>query len=243
MDVRGVFNSLCKKIEEHFSFFIMIISGTVISFIVLVSFAMVAYPDGVTPSGLIYENYSFWGNFLSDLGMAVSFGNNSNTVAPLLFNSALIILAVGVLLLNLVFYTVFRGVKEDQEKFLHIGFVCGFLSPVFLVLIGVFPKDAYYTVHGAVASLFFLFALIWVLSFNALLVFYDESFKKYAYMGYLFWIISMIYTFVPIFLPQHSASESIFKPMFQKVTIISLIMVLWGDLQACRHVGKRLFEK
>lgn len=243
MELKKSMDVLLKKIEKNHRKIIIFSTSTVIAFVLLITFAMYFYPDGVTPSGLIYENYSFSGNFLSDLGMSMSFGSNASPIAPILFNLALILLAVGLIVLNFLFYVIFRGIKDSYEIILKIGVLSGFLAPVFLVLIGVFPKDTYYAIHEMVAPIFFIFALVWVLTFNALLVYSNKNFKKYAYMGYIFLAISLIYTFVPLIFPGFEAEESIFKPLFQKFTVISLIIVLFGDLQACRKICTDLFQE
>jgi len=127
----------------------------VAQFLCLSILAMQSYPGGtmVNPET---PGYSFSENFLSDLGMTLSWSLKPNGTASLLFNTAVVVLGFSII----PFFLFLPTHASDQWESLRIAAAFGVISALALVAIGLSPFD----VHpgGHVAAL-----VLWVMSLSS----------------------------------------------------------------------------
>lgn len=136
-----------KKLSKFGLFLINILS---IVFIALIGLAIYYYPS----------NYSFFGNYLSDLGQKMANGLDNST-SSLLFSLAMFTAG----LLSAVFWFLSQNVIYNSIKLplkyklpILIGSVIGFISAIFNALIGIFPLDTQPDNHYLVGAIFFSLA-------------------------------------------------------------------------------------
>jgi hypothetical protein len=78
-----------------------------IVFLILMGISMVVWPDG----------YSFWGNYISDLGMLTTFLDLPNPVSSTLMTFAFLIISIGsVIFYNLLYATLRADLPVDYKK-------------------------------------------------------------------------------------------------------------------------------
>ena len=127
----------------------------VAQFLFLSALAMQSYPGG-TIADQHTVGYSFFENFLSDLGMTLSWSLKPNGTACLLFNTAVVVLGFSII----PFFLFLPTHASDQWESLRIAAAFGVISALALVAIGLSPYDVHPGAH--VAAL-----VLWVMSLSS----------------------------------------------------------------------------
>ena len=127
----------------------------VAQFLCLTVLAVQFYPGG-TMEDQKTTGYSFYENFLSDLGMTKAWSGRPNPTASLLFNTALVVLGLAII----PFFLFLPSHAPDQWETLRIASVFGVISSLAVVGIGLSPFDAHPDAH--VAAL-----VLWVMSLSS----------------------------------------------------------------------------
>ena len=127
----------------------------VAQFLCLSVLAMHWYPGG-TMADQKTTGYSFYENFLSDLGMTKAWSGQPNPTASLLFNTAMVVLGLSII----PFFLFLPSHAPDQWESLRIAAVFGVVSALALVGIGLSPFDVHPNAH--VAAL-----VLWVMSLSS----------------------------------------------------------------------------
>jgi len=119
----------------------------ILQFIVLTSVAMLFYTGGtyVDPEA---PGYSFWANYLSDLGRTKAHSGKDNTISRLLFNAALIVGGITTIFFALAMPYFFTETRIERW-FCKIG-------SLFLIMMGIstiglvfVPWDLYFYEHSS----------------------------------------------------------------------------------------------
>ena len=127
--------------EKAFFFGIL---GCII-YVILIFLAMVFYPGG-TPTNPNTTGYTFWENWLSDLGLIESHSGKNNIVSMILFTIALTFWGVSLIPLFLALRTLFTESKLD--KILStIGSILGIIAGIGLIGIAYTPADILGLLH------------------------------------------------------------------------------------------------
>jgi len=190
---------------------------------------MIFYPDGLSTIGYNgFEGYSFWNNFISDLGMINTFGGIPKPVSSIFLLIGIIILAIGGSLFYIISHVIFREGNETITKLSAIASIFGIFGCLFSLGVPLFPKDTELVLHEIFSVLFFLFCFIAVLIFNRIIFLTEELSNKNTILGYIFIICGLIYVIVPkVIFPQFDdETQFIFKPTSQKIAVISLLVAL-----------------
>ena len=110
-----------------------------IVYVILIFLAMLFYPGG-TYSAPDAPGYSFWENWLSDLGMTKAYSGKNNLVSMLLLTIALTFWGVSLIPFFLALRSLFTEGK--LEKILgNIGFLLGVIAAIGLIGIAFTPTD------------------------------------------------------------------------------------------------------
>jgi len=193
---------------------------------------MIFYPDGLSPTGYNgFDGYSFWNNFISDLGMTHSFGGVPNPISTLFLLIGIITLSVGGSLFYLLAFIVFSNDKKNNStttRLSAIGSIFGIVACIFLLGISIFPKDTELLLHEITSTIFFLFTFAAVLFYNRIIIINEDISNKYTILGYIFIICGVIYAIVPkLIIPQlDDETQFIFKPASQKIAVFSLLIAM-----------------
>jgi hypothetical membrane protein len=130
--------------------------GAVVLFCLLNALAILVYPGGtvVQPHA---ERFSFWQNFLSDLGRTQTFARISNTSSRLFFVPA-------VLLISLALWIFFRGlfprlIMKERPRFAKFFLATVWITTLARIGVGLTPWDRVGLLHLFFVQLTFLSGL------------------------------------------------------------------------------------
>ncbi|MFX0050788.1 MAG: hypothetical protein ACFE8U_05780 [Candidatus Hermodarchaeota archaeon] len=152
-----------------------------IQFILLTTLAMLTYAGGtrIDPNT---SGYSFFLNFLSDLGRTESFGN-SNTVSFVLFSLALILISFA---FAIFFIAILAVISVEKPDLLKITSILGVLSAASFICVALTPTNLAPLLHDI--FVFLGFFLSFIVSSLMFYLYKDlETIPKiysYAFLGY-----------------------------------------------------------
>lgn len=129
----------------------------VLQFAVCLAAAMLVYPGG-TPLESNAPGYSFFGNYLSDLGRSVAWSGVPNPLGSILFNTSLMVLGLA----TIPFFLFLPLHVPDRAPALWCAAGFGLLSSLGLIGVGLTPYDKYLNEH--LTALF-----LWIVPFLAAL--------------------------------------------------------------------------
>jgi hypothetical protein len=137
-------------------------------FYLLITISMLLYPGG-TKADPTTQGYSFFTNFLSDLGNPVSLSGQPNIPSMVLFLISMVLAGIATVLFSLAFTQLFTF-SPLTISLSRLGAVCGVIAGVCLIGVGVVPEDLSSWVHNfciyaallifVVAYLFFFLAIV-----------------------------------------------------------------------------------
>ena len=211
----------------------------ILLFLILNFISMVVYPGGtiIEPDT---NGYSFFYNFLSNLGEWTAKNGEDNTVSAYLFNSSMLILALSYFL----FYVTFLRIqlKFNRNKILNfLSFSTILISLISFVLVAVFSADnSTFDIH-----VFFVkvaFRLLLIHCFIQLFIVYKSKLSKIMLVSaslfciiLLFFIIVMEYGPNPFF-----DNQSLFIQVFsQKMIVISILIYFYVQLTESISLSKK----
>ena len=164
-----------------------LISLLAISFVVLIGLAIHFYPD----------NYAFFSNYLSDLGMTRTVpGNFDNSTSSLIFTIAMVVAGLLSLSFWLLSQNVIRfhvGLKALPNLLVEVAAFVGFVSTFFAMAIGFYHYDTNKSMHLTVGWIFFVLASGTCLVYGILFLYLFMSDTKHQ-LGYT--ILTVIITLV-----------------------------------------------
>lgn len=162
-----------------------------IVYVILIFLAMVFYPGG-TPNNPNTHGYTFWENWLSDLGLIKSHSGENNIVSMILFTTALTFWGVSLIPFFLALRSLFTEGK--LEKILStIGSILGVIAGIGLIGIAYTPADILGLLHIIFVYLAYLSLFILGVIYSILLFKSKILPKQYAII-FLIWTIIFFFT-------------------------------------------------
>ncbi len=165
-------------------------------FYLLITISMLLYPGG-TKADHSTQGYSFFTNFLSDLGESVALNGQPNTTSMVLFMIAMILAGIATLLFSLAFTQLFTR-SPLTVWFSHFGTLFGLVAGICLIGVGIVPENLSSWLHN---SFIYAALAIFVLSyfFFLLAVVRTEELPKrisWVYIG--LGVILIVYTLISV---------------------------------------------
>ena len=208
-------------------------------FVILNFISMLTYPGGtiIEPDT---KGYSFFYNFLSNLGESTAKNGEDNIVSAYLFNSSMLTLALSYFL----FYVSYLRIqlKFNRNKILNFfSFSTIIISLVSFVLVGVFSADnSTFDIH-----VFFVkvaFRLLLIHCFIQLFIVYKSKLSKIMLVSSsLFCIILLLFIIVMEYGPNPFLdNQSLFIQVFsQKMIVISILIYFFVQLTESISLSKK----
>jgi len=202
---------------------------TIILFIILNVLAMCTYPGGIFHDHSTL-GYSFFNNFLSDLGRYMTYdGTQQNFYSNLLFNSSMMITG---LILSLFFIHI-RTIFNIRNGLLYwlsiIGTITGIAGGYSMIGIALTPADLYLDQHIIFAHWLFRFFLISGICYSIIIFKTDLIDNKYAMGYFIFTILILLYIIVSEFgpSPKENMSTLILQVVAQKMILFCFLAAIY----------------
>ena len=162
-----------------------------ILYVILIFLAMVFYPGG-TPTNPNTQGYTFWENWLSDLGLIESHSGENNIVSMILFTSALTIWGLSLIPFFLALRSLFVDGKVEKA-FSTIGSILGVIAGIGLIGIAYTPADILGLLHITFVYIAYLSLFILGVLYSIMLFKTKVLPKQYAIV-FLIWTILFFFT-------------------------------------------------
>ncbi len=174
---------------NHKAFLFEILGCSV--YVILIVLAMVFYPGG-TPTNPNTQGYSFWENWLSDLGLIQSYSGENNIVSMILFTSALTFWGLSLIPFFLALRSLFTE-SQLEKVFSTIGSVLGVIAGIGLVGIAYTPADILGLLHITFVYIAYLSLFVLGILYSITLFKSKRLPKQYAII-FLIWTIIFFLT-------------------------------------------------
>jgi hypothetical protein len=115
-------------------------------FYVLITLSMLLYPGG-TKADPHTQGYSFFTNFLSDLGQTESLSGQPNITSMVLFMIAMSLAGIATVLFSLAFTQLFTH-SPLTIRLSCVGALCGIFAGICLIGLGIVPEDLSSWLHN-----------------------------------------------------------------------------------------------
>ncbi|MFX1395319.1 MAG: hypothetical protein ACFFAH_17405 [Promethearchaeota archaeon] len=209
---------------REFSFLLMIIC--IIQFLILTTIAMFFYPGGnmLNPNA---QGYSFFENFISDLGRTKSISGKPNITSLILYTIAGVSFSISLIL----FVLALRHHFKDNIKTIVIAnfiMILGIISAIFMMVGYLTPWDIFGSTHVLCGLIFTSMGVITLLLY-AIAILYNEQYSNRMAIVLLFvFSFVIINLFIITFLKYNATTiESlIFQVSLQKFTLYSFLISL-----------------
>jgi hypothetical protein len=194
------------------------------------------YPGG-TYRNKATSGYSFFSNFLSDLGTTVSWGGERNLAAAVIFILAEIVLVAALIAL---FAALLKLLSEGPgRRWAQAGVAAGLLAASGILMAALVPADRFLTLHIQGALLAFR-GLVPAAACFAVATARDRRFTRSALAG---WILLTMFLAAYIGVlewgPRTRSDEGLaFQATAQKIIVSVLLGVLWFESVAAERVTR-----
>ena len=200
----------------------------IIGFVIFNLLAMLTYPGG-TLHNRTTTGYSFFYNFLSDLGRFNSWNDLPNFYANLFFNSTMIITGI----IFALYFINMRKIFNLQSGFLYwisiIGTITGIAGGISMVGVGLTPSDLYFPSHLAFAHWLFRFFFIAAVCYTIIILKTDLIANQYAIGFFVFAILIFAYILFSEFGPdaKQTISALIMQVTAQKSILFCFLIAIY----------------
>lgn len=211
----------------------------ILLFIILNFISMVIYPGGtiIEPDT---KGYSFFYNFLSNLGESTAKNGEDNTVSAYLFNSSMLILALSYFL----FYVSYLRIqlKFNRNKILNfLSLTTILISLISFVLVAVFSADnSTFDIHVFFVKIAFRFLLLHC--FIQLFIVYKSNLsKRMLVSSLLFCVILLLFIIVMEYGPNPFLDNRslLIQVSSQKMIVISILIYFFVQLIESISLSKK----
>jgi len=200
----------------------------IIGFVILNILAMLIYPGGILHDTST-SGYSFFNNFLSDLGRFISWSGAYNFYSQLFFNVAMIMAGV---IFSLYFFHL-RHIFNLHSGIFYwlsiIGTSAGVCGGISMAGVGLTPSDLYFSAHLEFAHWLFRFFFIASFAYTIIILKTDLIENKYVSGFFVFAILILSYIIFSEFGP--NARESIntlrMQVVAQKAILFCFIIAVY----------------
>jgi len=173
------------------------------------------------------KGYTFWTNFLSDLGRTKALSGRANTVSCILFSVNYLIFGTFIIPFLLALPCLFSE-NDFQKKLSKIGSFFGIISALTLIGIALTPWDVYPELHGLFGGIQG-FTIPVAFTLYSIVIYRNKSYpKQYAFLFIvilIIWIISAIISVSGV--NMNTLEGLILLVIFQKITTFSTIFCLF----------------
>lgn len=168
---------------------------SVAQYFALIHIAMFFYSGG-TRLDSNAQGYSFFSNFISDLGLTRSYSGRPNTVSWLLFTISMITSGLSFILFYIAIRIFFKTKK--QKWIINLASFFGIMIGISIIGVGLTPWDIYTEAHDIFAEISFITTVITLLFF-ILAIFMNENYpNRFAYILIAYMLVSIIYIVIMI---------------------------------------------
>jgi hypothetical protein len=212
-----------------------------IQFVVLTTIAMVVYPDGsrADPTG---RGYSFFNNFFSELGLAVTRNGTPNTPSMVLFITALTVAGLGLVMFFVAALQFFWG-KRALRVLSILGSVFGVISGLCYVGVAWTPADLAAGPHGQF-TLWAFQAYLVAAVFYAIATLLNRSYPKvYALVYVAFAVLLAGYVWLMMNGPGLDTARGVMiQATGQKIIVYAAIVCMFIQSHGAARLRARGFE-
>lgn len=198
---------------------LLVIAGQV-QFVVISGLAMLIYGGGSAANPALGE-YSYFGNFFSDLGRTVSISGAPNTAASLTFASTLVLLGLS----HLVFYWHFR--LSLGTRLFWTCRALGTVSATGVILTAFTPLDVARAAHKVAVTL-------WIVPFFAVTAIYCYYFLINGWRKPIVLLTAALSAVVLFHIAQLAFASTVWVAATQKLVVNFLL--IWFSLCSAKHL-------
>jgi hypothetical protein len=210
-----------------------------IPFVVLIALAMIFYPGGTTVD-VTTESYSFFGNFLGDLGRRpLSLSGHLNLISPWLFAAALIAAAAA---LTIFFIALPRllGTRGGNSILAWVGSMAGVAAGLCLVGVAVTPVNKFWVLHNQFATWAVEEFTVACVCYLLVTLFAPHYPKRHALAFFLFVVVAMGYLAIYVLGPQlDTPSGQMIGAITQKIVVLAAVVTIafesWSAYRVAAH--------
>lgn len=164
-------------------------------YFIFIHIAMLFYPGGtrLNPNS---QGYSFFNNFISDLGLIRSYSGQLNTISWLFFTISMIISGISLILFYIAIKHFFK--TKNQKIIINIGSFFGIIIGISIIIIGLTPWDKFAELHDRFAEISFITTVITTF-FYILAIFMNETYpNRYGYILTIYMLVSVVFIVIMI---------------------------------------------
>jgi hypothetical membrane protein len=207
-------------------------------FVVLTLVAMLAYPGG-TVTDPTTTGYSFFRNFFSDLGRTVSPLGMPNTVAAVLFATALALAGLALVLFSAIMPSLLRR-PPAARVFGLCGSLFGVLAGLSFVGVACTPANLFLPAHKTFVQVAFLCFFVAALGYTVASLLADAYPGRYAAVSALFTGLLAAYVWLLFFGPGLDSPQGlVIQATGQKIiayaAIVAVLVQAVGARRALRQ--------
>ncbi len=163
-------------------------------FFLLITISMILYPGG-TKADHNRQGYSFFTNFLSDLGESVALNGQPNTASMVLFLLAMTLAGIATLLFSLAFTQLFVLTRRSIW-FSHIGALLGVIAGICLIGVGIVPENIASGLHNfCIYAGLLIFVAAYIFFFQAMVRTKGLA-KRISWVYYVLGVVFIVYTII-----------------------------------------------
>ncbi|MFX1385234.1 MAG: hypothetical protein ACFFBP_22700 [Promethearchaeota archaeon] len=209
---------------RQFSFLLMIIC--IIQFLILTTLAMFFYPGGnmINPNT---HGYSFFKNFISDLGRTKSISGKPNIISLILYTIAGVSFSISLILFVLALRHHFKD--NIKKKIIpNLIMILGIISAFFILIGYLTPWDIFGSTHVLCGLIFTSTGVITLLLYAIAILYNEQYSNRMAIILFFVFSFAVVNLFIIIFLKYNANTiESLmFQVSLQKFTLYSFIISL-----------------
>jgi hypothetical membrane protein len=165
-------------------------------FYLLITISMLLYPGG-TKADHTTQGYSFFTNFLSDLGQSVALNGQPNIPSMVLFLISMVLAGIATVLFSLAFTQLF-SLSPLTITLSRLGALCGLIAGICLIGVGVVPEDLSSWLHNAcIYAALVVFVVAYIFFFLAVVRTKDLP-KRVSWLYIALGVVLIIYTIISV---------------------------------------------
>ncbi|MFX1399475.1 MAG: hypothetical protein ACFFAS_20815 [Promethearchaeota archaeon] len=196
----------------------------IIQFLILTTIAMFFYPGGniINPNA---KGYSFFENFISDLGRTKSISGKSNIISLILYTTAGVSFSISLI----PFVLALRYYFKNNVKTIVIANlirILGIISAIFMLVGYLTPWDIYGSTHVLCGLIFTATGMITLLLYAIAILFNEQYSNRMAMILLFVFSFTVINLLIITFLKYNvnSIESLVFQVTMQKFTMYSFII-------------------
>jgi Protein of unknown function (DUF998) len=198
-------------------------------FYLLITISMLLYPGG-TKADPHTQGYSFFTNFLSDLGQTESLSGQPNIPSMVLFMSAMILAGIATVLFSIAFTQLFT-LSSLTIRLSRLGALCGVFAGLCLIGVGVIPENLSSWLHNfCIYAALVVFVAAYLLFFLAIVRTKGLP-KRISWVFIALGIVLIVYTIISVWVTffgpaQGTPAWVVIQATGQKIIVYAALLAL-----------------